>query len=149
MCWLSATPTTLTLAPGGSATVSVTVNAGVPDVTQPGTYTASLSVSTDTPYAIPAIPVSMTVNPPKTWGKVTGTVTGPSGPIAGATVQINGKTAHWTLKTDATGHYQLWLDVANNPLQVICAKDGFQPQVAKVRIAKGATTTLNFALLKA
>ena len=25
----------------------------------------------------------MTVNPPKTWGKITGTVTGPSGPIAG------------------------------------------------------------------
>jgi N-acetylneuraminic acid mutarotase len=148
--WLSVTPTTLTLAPGGSATVAVKVNAGVPDITQPGTYTASLAVGTDTPYPIPAIPVSMTVNPPKTWGKITGTVTGPSGPLGGATVQINGKTgAHWTLKTDANGHYQLWLDVANNPLQVICAKDGYQPQVAKAKIAKLATTTLDFALLRA
>jgi len=127
----------------------VKVNAGVPEVTQPGTYMASVAVSTNTPYAVPGVAVSMTVKPPKTWGKITGTVTGPSGPIAGATVQINGKNGHFTLKTDANGHYQLWLDVNNNPLQVICAKDGFQPQVKTVKIKKGATTVLNFALLKA
>jgi hypothetical protein len=63
-------------------------------------------------------------------------------------VQVNGATTHFTLKTDASGHYQVWLDVANNPLQVIAAKDGFQPQVAKAKITKGGTTTLNFALLR-
>jgi N-acetylneuraminic acid mutarotase len=146
--WLSLSTTTLTLAPGASATVTVTVDSNVPDVTQPGTYTAGVGVSTDTPYSVPTIPVSMTVNPPKTWGKITGTVTGPNGPIAGATIQINTWATHYTLKTDANGNYALWLDVRNNPLQIICAKDGFQPQVKTAKIKKLETTTVNFALLK-
>jgi hypothetical protein len=90
----------------------------------------------------------MTVNPPKTWGKIAGTVNGPSGALAGATVQINTWATHYTLKTDAQGHYALWLDVRNNPLQLIVAKDGFQPQTTTVRITKGTTTTVNFTLLK-
>jgi N-acetylneuraminic acid mutarotase len=146
--WLSLSPTTLALAPGASATVTVKVDANVPDVTQPGTYTAGIGVSTDTPYSVPKVSVSMTVKPPKTWGKIAGTVTGPSGPLAGATVQINTWATHYTLKTDVHGNYALWLDVRNNPLQIICAKDGYQPQVKTAKIKKGATTTVNFALLK-
>ncbi|WP_241825599.1 carboxypeptidase regulatory-like domain-containing protein [Micromonospora sp. CB01531] len=146
--WLAVNPTTLTLAPGASATVTVAVDANVPDITQPGTYTAAVVVGTDTPYAMPSVPVSMTVNQPKNWGKITGTVTGPSGPIRGATVQITTPLGHYTLRTDASGHYQLWLDVRNNPLQVICAIDGYQPQAVTVKIKKGETTTLNFALQK-
>jgi hypothetical protein len=142
-------PATLTLAPGASATVTVTVNDNVPDITQPGTYTAAAVIGTDTPYAPQTVPVSMTVNPPKTWGKITGTVTGPSGPMAGATIQINGKTANYTLRTDASGHYQLWLDVKDNPLQVICSDNGYTPQTTTVKIKEGATTALNFALQKA
>lgn len=147
--WLSENPTSLTLAAGATRTVTVTLNANVPDITQPGTYTAKLSIGTDTPYSVAAIPVSMTVKPPKTWGKITGTVTGPGGAIAGATVQINSWATHFTLKTDKNGQYALWLDVRNNPLRLICAKDGFQPQVKTARIAKLATLTVNFALLKA
>ncbi len=146
--WLSEAPTTLTLAPGASAHVTVTVNANVPDITQPGTYTAKVSVGTDTPYPVAAIGVSMTVKPPKTWGKITGLVTSNGVPLAGATVQINTWATHYTLKTDSSGHYALWLDVRNNPLQIICAKDGYQPQVVTVKIVKGATTTANFVLLK-
>jgi hypothetical protein len=145
--WLALTPRTLTLAPGASAQITVTVNAKVANITQPGTYTAALVIAPDTPYATPNVPVSMKVNPPKTWGKITGTVAGPSGPIPGATVQINTKAGHYTLRTDASGHYQLWLD-ASNPLQVVCADNGYQSQVRTVRITKGATTTLNFALRK-
>jgi N-acetylneuraminic acid mutarotase len=145
--WLAATPRTLTIAPGASAQVTVTVNANVADITQPGTYTAAFVIAPDTPYATPNVPVSMTVNPPKTWGKITGTVSGPSGPIPGATVQINTEAGHYTLRTDASGHYQLWLD-AQNPLQVICADNGYQSKVRRVTIRKGATTTLNFALRK-
>ena len=146
--WLSETPTTLTLAPGASAKVTVTVNANVPDITQPGTYTAKVSVGTDTPYPVAAIGVSMTVNPPKTWGKITGLVSSGGVPVAGATVQITTWATHYTLKTDKNGQYALWLDVRNNPLQVICAKDGYQPQVVTVKITKGTTTTVNFVLLK-
>jgi hypothetical protein len=146
--WLSESTTSLTIAPGASATFTVSLNAAVPDITQPGTYTAKVSVGTDTPYPVAAIPVSMLVNPPKTWGKIAGTVTGAGLPLAGATVQITSWATHYTLKTDKNGNYALWLDVRNNPLQIICAKDGYQPQVKTVRITKGTTTTLNFALLK-
>ncbi|WP_200215433.1 carboxypeptidase regulatory-like domain-containing protein [Micromonospora coerulea] len=146
--WLAVNPTTLTLAPGASARVTVTVDANVPDITQPGTYTAAAVIGTDTPYGVPTVPVSMTVNPPKTWGKITGTVAGPSGPMPGATVQINTSTAHYTFRTDASGHYQLWLDVRNSPLQVICANNGYQPQTATVKIKKGEPTTLNSDLQK-
>jgi hypothetical protein len=147
--WLTVTPATLTLAPGASATVTVTVNANVPDITQPGTYTAAAVLGTDTPYPPQTVPVSMTVSPPKTWGKITGTVTGPSGPVAGAQIQINGKTANYTLTTDASGHYQLWLDAKDNPLQVICSDNGYHPQTATVKIKEGATTTQDFTLQKA
>src|SRR5262249_4094064 len=65
--WLSESATSVTLAAGASTTVKITVNANVPDITQPGTYNASLSFGTDTPYSVPSVPVAMTVNPPKTW----------------------------------------------------------------------------------
>src|SRR6185437_5464376 len=48
--WLSEDPTELTLAPGASAAVTVTMNGADPAITQPGTYTAALTVSADTPY---------------------------------------------------------------------------------------------------
>lgn len=148
--WLSETPAELTVQPGKSAKITVTLNANVPEITQPGTYTASLGFSSDTPYAIAAVPVSLTVSPPKTWGKIAGTVTAATGgaPVPGATIQIDTWTASYTLKTAADGTYQLWLDTRNNPLQLIAAKDGFQPQTVTVKIVKGATTTANFVLKK-
>ena len=91
----------------------------------------------------------MTVNPPKTWGKITGTVTGAGRvPLAGATVQINTWATLYTLKTDATATTHCGSTSATTRCSSSCAKDGFQPQVATVRITKGTTTTLNFALLK-
>ncbi|HKT02762.1 MAG TPA: carboxypeptidase regulatory-like domain-containing protein [Rugosimonospora sp.] len=148
--WLSESPTTVTLQPGASTKVAVTLDASAAEVTQPGTYTAQLAFVTNTPYPLSPVDVTMVVQPPKTWGKITGTVTGPDGtPIAGATVQIDTWANSYTLKTDRNGQYALWLDVRNNPLQVIAAKDGYQPQVKTVKIAKGKTTTLGFTLKKA
>jgi hypothetical protein len=52
----------------------------------------------------------------------------------------------YTLKTDSTGYYQLWLHHGYNPLQIIAAKDGYQPQAKMVRITQGTTTTVDFAM---
>jgi hypothetical protein len=48
----------------------------VPETDQPGDYTAWLKVSTDTPYTPYYMPVTMSVTPPQTYGKLEGTVQG-------------------------------------------------------------------------
>ena len=147
--WLSESASTVTLQPGASTKLTVTLDASVPGISQPGTYTAALGLDSDTPYRLDPIGVSLTVKPPATWGKVTGTVTAAGGgPLGGVTVQITTWATHYTLKTAADGTYGLWLDVRNNPLQLAVAKDGYQPIVRTVRITKGATTTSDFALQK-
>jgi hypothetical protein len=145
--WLSESTNQATIQPGGHATVTLTIDPGVASITQPGTYTASLLLTSDTPYAIPRLDVTAAVKPPATWGKIGGTVTGPDGkPIGAATVQIETWASSYTLKTDKNGQYALWLDVRNNPLQLIAAKDGYQPQAKTAKITKGNTTTLDFTL---
>jgi N-acetylneuraminic acid mutarotase len=147
--WLSESADTVTVQPGASTSLTVTLDASAPEISQPGTYTASLSLGSDTPYRLDPVGVSLTVKPPATWGKITGTVSASgAGPLAGATVQITTWATHYTLKTGADGTYELWLDIRNNPLQLIVAKDGYQPTVSTVKIKKGATTTSDFALLK-
>ena len=101
----------------------------------------------------------MTVTPPRSWGKIRGTVTNATSgaPIPGATVDIctmyDGGTGscgpvEYTLKTDADGYYQLWLAQGYNPLDGIAAKDGFVPRSKVVRITAGGTATADFALKK-
>ena len=109
------------------------------------------STGADTPYALAPVPVSFEVTPPKTWGQITGTVSGLSAdgtasPLAGATVEIDGTTADYSLVTDASGHYALWTDTKNDPLSLIVAKDGFRPTTATVKLSKGATVTSDFTL---
>jgi N-acetylneuraminic acid mutarotase len=153
--WLSEVPTQFTVAPGQHITVTVTMDSSV--VSQPGTYPAKILFGNDSPYQLAPVPVSMTVNPPSAWGKVAGTVTdaGTGKPVPGATVQVctmyDPRTGTcgpvtYTLRTDSSGYYQLWLNHGYNPLQIIAAKDGYQPQEKTVRITQGTTTTVNFAL---
>ncbi|MFJ4922961.1 carboxypeptidase regulatory-like domain-containing protein [Streptomyces sp. NPDC088725] len=149
--WLSESAQELTLQPGKSAKVTVTLDASVAEVTQPGDYSAALTLTSDTPYQVPAVPVVLHVAPPKTWGKITGTVlgttaSGDTAPVAGATVQLDSWAAGYTLTTGKDGGYTLWLDARNNPLTVIAAKDGYQPAVATVKIKKKATVTSDFTL---
>lgn len=149
--WLSEDPTEVTIQPGKSVKVTVTLDANVPTITQPGTYTAQITVGAKTPYAITPVDVALTVNPPSTWGKITGTLTGAGctgtpAPLTGATVQVDSWAASYTLKTDKDGRYSLWLDVRNNPLTLIAAKDGWAPQARTVKITKLTSTTADFAL---
>jgi N-acetylneuraminic acid mutarotase len=60
--WLAERTTRLTLRPHQRVTVTVTLDAGASQVTQPGTYQAQLVFGSDTPYALPAVPVTLTVN---------------------------------------------------------------------------------------
>ena len=155
--WLSESTDAFTLQPGQSATVVVTMDSST--VGQPGGYTAKLAVGTNTPYQVQPVGVSMKVTPPSTWSKIAGTVTDASSgnPVAGATVQIctmystqtgTCSPVTYTLKTDNSGNFQLWLNRGYNPLQLIAARDGYQPVSKVARLVKGSTTTMNFALKK-
>ncbi|MEV0811237.1 kelch repeat-containing protein, partial [Micromonospora sp. NPDC050200] len=152
--WLSASPTSPTsptLQPGQSITVNVTLDATSAGVQQPGDYTAQLAVKSDTPYAVAPIDVTMTVHPPKDWGKATGVITGidckgNSTTLRGATVRINGKKGWtYTLKTDADGRYAIWAP-KDNPAAINAARDGWEPQLRMVNLKAGETTTTDFAL---
>jgi hypothetical protein len=151
--WLSASPTTATLQPGQSITVTLGLDAtSAAGVKQPGAYTAQLGVKSNTPYAVTPIDVTMTVQPPKDWGKLTGVVTGVdckgvSTALRGATVQVSGKNAWtFTLKTDPSGGYAIWAPTAANPVQIIVARDGWTPQTVKLNLKAGKAVTTDFAL---
>jgi N-acetylneuraminic acid mutarotase len=147
--WLSENTQQVTLQPGASTTLTITMDSSV--ITQPGDYSARLTLATDTPYQSAPIPVAFDVTPPKGWGEITGTVSGlrPDGstaPIAGATVQIDTSVSDYTVVTAADGTYSLWLDIKDNPLTVIVAMNGYQPATAKVKLTKGAAVTGDFTL---
>jgi subtilisin family serine protease/N-acetylneuraminic acid mutarotase len=150
--WLSEDKTEVTIQPGESVDVTVSLNANIAEITQPGTFTAQLTIRAKTPYEIAPTPVAFVVNPPKTWGKITGTVTGVGctgtpAPLPGATVQIISKTASYTLRTDRNGQYLFWLDAGNNSLMVIASKDGWATQPASVKIKGGKAATADFSLM--
>jgi N-acetylneuraminic acid mutarotase len=63
--WLSASPAQATLAPGQSTTVTLTLNAAGPSITQPGRYTATIRANSNTPYLSPQTSLTLTVRPPK------------------------------------------------------------------------------------
>ncbi len=146
--WLTIDKTAATLAPGEKVTVTVGISA---TVDQPGTYTASVVITEDTPYTVAPVSVTMTAQPPKTWGKLLGTVTGTScqgvgAPLPGAVVQVDSWAMSWTFATDDQGRYAYWLDKRNNPLTLIVAKDGWKPQTRQTKINTSTPTVENFAL---
>ena len=148
--WLTLTPNTATLAPGQSVQVHVTMD---PAVAQPGTYSAAIGINEDAPGSVDSVDVTMTVTPPGSWGKLVGTVVGQAcngstSPIAKATVQVDSWAGSWTFDTDGDGEYAYWFNAGANPLTLIAAKDGYQPQVKTVRLIKRGTVTANFTLKK-
>jgi hypothetical protein len=60
--WLAERATRLTLRPHQKATVTVALTASASQVAQPGTYRARLVFGSNTPYPLPAVPVTLTVN---------------------------------------------------------------------------------------
>ena len=120
----------------------MTLDASVPEVDQPGAYTAELRIQEDTPHTVPPVPGHDERHPAADdWGKATGTVTGllacdePGAPLEGATVQIG----DFVLETDADGLYEWWLDEGTYPITV--SADGYVTQTGEIVITAGDTTT--------
>ena len=149
--WLGTSPTTFTLAPGASRTVTVTLTAtAAAGVAQPGRYGGELAVASDTPYPVTPVSLEMNVSPPASWGKIQGTVTGTTcgGVTVGipATVRVNLISAGTgtTLTAEPNGRYAWWLPKGR--YEVIVAKDGWVPQVKRHQVEAGIVGTLDFAL---
>lgn len=147
MDWVTTTPAEFTLAPGQSKTITAALN-GV--VAQPGTFTGKLVADAATPYDAPSVDVSMKINPPKSWGKLSGTVGGftPDGVVSlgDAVVQLNGRFSTVTLVTGADGKYEYWFDKSERTAQIIATANGYVPQVGSAKVTAGTTVVTDFEL---
>lgn len=141
--WLDVQPPSFTLAPGKSVVAVATMTA---DVDQPGTYTASINVGSNTPYDVSPVAATMTVKAPAGWGKITGTVSGAGAPLDDAVVALDGVSYDVVLRTGADGVYSYWMQKSNAPLQVTVSADGFVPATKRAQIIAGQTTVYNFNL---
>jgi N-acetylneuraminic acid mutarotase len=150
--WLALAPTTATLQPGDSVTVTATLSATTAaGVTQPGAYTAQITFRSNTPKTVDPVNVTMNVTPPKGWGKIAGVVTGVAcngntTPLQGAQIQANGKSYVFSLSTGKDGKYAFWAPAASNPFTLIASKDKYIAQTKTVSIKANKTITVNFAL---
>jgi Carboxypeptidase regulatory-like domain/Kelch motif len=147
--WLSESPTEFDVPVGATVNVTVTLKATTDaKVLQPGTYSAQILVNADTPQTINPIGVTMNVTPPKTWGKLAGTVTGTdcSGNTKGLTAVVfaDSKGFSWTAKTDKNGNYGFWGPKGTYTL--IASANGWIPQTKTASIKAGKTVIVNFNL---
>lgn len=153
--WVSTQPVSGTLGTDADQLVQVRFDAGVSAIDQPGTYIMQLKVKENTPYDVPNVPVTMTVNVPASWGKLEGVVRGlgycdtSQQPLANANVLIAASSGlTWTVQTDIAGYYQRWLDEAGSPFTVTVNLAGYLPESANgISVSAGFTTTVNFDLL--
>ncbi len=149
--WLSETPVTGILASMANQNILVTFDAGVPEITQPGQYYAQLEIRTDTPYQVSNVPVTMTVPPPATWGRLAGTITSlghcdtnPT-PLGNAAVLITGASGvAQALTSDTSGTYSLWVEQGDYTVTVSAADH--VTRTISVAITAQETTIHNFDL---
>ncbi|MEL7625777.1 MAG: carboxypeptidase regulatory-like domain-containing protein [Anaerolineaceae bacterium] len=130
--WLTETPTEGIVPEGQTFPVEIEFN--VNGIEQPGDYFAELIIKTDTPYEVPAIPVTMHVIRPLNYGNIKGTVyayekcdINPS-LVEEATINfyLNGELVHSTL-TDANGYFSYAL--INGTYDVEVVYDGYVSQM--------------------
>lgn len=152
--WLTMQPISGTVAAGAQTPISVTLDAGSSAVTQPGVYQAIVTISEDTPYVLNRAPVTMTVTAPATYGKLSGVVTSlgycdaAPEPLPGAELLVESSLGlTWTLTSDVSGAYQLWLDQAGSPFTLsVSAAEHLPLIVPGVMVTGQVTTTQDVAL---
>ncbi len=151
--WLDQDPQSGEVAPdGGEMEITITFDAGA--VTQAGDYFATLRVvSNDPMMGAYNIPVTMTVEPSDTAGRIEGVVQSLGYcddnpfPAEGAEVVITSGTNSWTVYTDANGEYGIWLDESFSPVDIsVTAPDHTSGSASGVVIVPQEITTVNFDL---
>ncbi|GAA1726393.1 hypothetical protein GCM10009809_22670 [Isoptericola hypogeus] len=149
VAWLSTDTVSAELGVGESVEVTATMT---PDVDQPGTFTGAVAVAESTPYPQAPVAVTLTVDPPRSWGKLSGLVTGTScaataAPLPGATVQLTSGTDRWTFSTPTDGTWARWFDrKVHRKIDVAAAKDGYSIDTARATIVSGAVTEVELGL---
>ena len=145
--WLSEEPVSGTVPAGGSLPVSVTFDAGVPEVTQPGEYYATMRFKNDTPYGTLEVPVTMTVLPAADMGKVAGYVVDncTGGPVEATITFQGGVPITQTTSNPGDGYYAIWLVEGTYP--VVFSADGYLDYATQVTVVAGMTTTLDAILV--
>ncbi len=154
--WLTESPAKGTVAADtGSQAVTVNFDATVADIAQPGTYYGTLRVATaDAGLPSFGVPVTMTVVPTDTQGKLEGVVTSLGYcdvnpvPVNGASLIVqNSLGVTHTLTTNASGAYQEWFD---RPARILRlprpTTRRAQSAVASGLVTGTMTTTLNLNL---
>ncbi|HDD24878.1 MAG TPA: hypothetical protein ENF52_05535, partial [Chloroflexi bacterium] len=147
--WLSEDPTSGEAVPNtGESYADVTLDAGVPEIAQPGDYYATLQVD-DGLYVV-NVPVTLTVNPDPTWGELSGVVyslgacDAHTATLEGADVtiaNISGTVA--SLTTGADGTYSYWLPADTYTVTVSEADHITETAVV---VISGAAATKEFYL---
>lgn len=149
--WLELSEYEFTVDAGETVTVIVTTDSA--ELTQPGTYTAGVRVTSNAPGSAPEVPVTFTVTPPLHWGKILGTVEGDTGeeivPLAGAGVDLAPQGSHpgWYLTTDADGDYASWIDDRVGIMDIIATYPEYRPGLATVTPVRGVEIVQDFLLI--
>ncbi|WP_262285792.1 carboxypeptidase regulatory-like domain-containing protein [Micromonospora sp. MA102] len=150
--WLSASRDAFTLRPGESRTVTLKLDAGnASTVDQPGDYRAAVAVRVDGPVQPTPVQVTMHVDPPKRWGRLSGTVSGAGcsgtvAPLSRATVTLRTKHSTTTLWTDEAGHWSVWADKRDSPVTLVYYKDGFSSLTRTIKVRSGSTVNTDIVL---
>ncbi len=135
-----------------NSTLPVTIEFNVDDIEQPGDYFAELKISTDTPYPVPNIPVTLHVIRPFDYGNIKGDITATAKcdvdpvPYTDATINFykNGILAFSTTP-DETGHYSYALKHGTYDVEIMA--DGYVSQmVYGVVVGMSTDTVVNFQL---
>ncbi len=152
--WIEAQPVSGSADIGAVQPITISFDAGISAIDQPGTYNMLFKLSENTPYIVPNLPITMTVTPPSGWGKLNGNIQSlgycdaDPQPLDDALVTIitsQGET--WSASSDDTGYYQRWLDELGGPFTVTVTAPGYAgAQVSSVDVTGGLTTTVDFDL---
>jgi hypothetical protein len=146
--WARTAPLSLTLAPGASRLVTVTLDAGDPSIVQPVAHATRLVVANNDPYPTLALPIALAVTPPPDWGLISGAVNLlntcdlPGWPAGYAPLTIvSGAGVTWKTTTNQAGRYNWWADPQAGPYSVSASWTNYIPQTASGLIVTAQATT--------